>query len=162
MAERRGAVPEASGEAAADDRDGLGIVGQKRTSLAELYAKRGEVIGRDLATKQIDRRAWRAQPEEIARLESYAHMSLSVVWAVYAAIILTVGFLRQNRPLRWTALGIFGVTLLKVVFVDMAGLAGYYRVGAFFVLSVMMALGAWIYQRIQFTQSGGEAEGVRS
>jgi uncharacterized membrane protein len=116
----------------------------------------------DWFNQQIDRRAWRAQPEEIARLESYAHMSLSVVWAVYAAIILTVGFLRQNRPLRWTALGIFGVTLLKVVFVDMAGLAGYYRVGAFFVLSVMMALGAWIYQRIQFTQSGGEAEGVRS
>jgi uncharacterized membrane protein len=116
----------------------------------------------DWFMQQIDRRAWRAQPEDIARLESYARLSLSVVWALYAAIILTVGFLRQNRPLRWTSLGIFGVTLLKVVFVDMAGLAGYYRIAAFFALSVMMALGAWIYQRIQFTQSGGEAEGVRS
>jgi uncharacterized membrane protein len=114
----------------------------------------------DCFMQQIDRRLARYPTADVTRLESYARLSLSVVWALYAAIILTVGFLRNNRPLRWTALGIFGVTLLKVVFVDMAGLAGYYRVAAFFALSVMMALGAWIYQRIQFTRSG-EPEGVR-
>jgi uncharacterized membrane protein len=112
-----------------------------------------DVQGRDV---------WTVQQGEIARLQSYANMSLSVVWALYAAIILVIGFLRRNRPMRWTALGVFGVTLLKVVFVDTAGLRGYYRVGAFFILAVMMGVGAWIYQRIQFTQTAGEKGVVKS
>jgi uncharacterized membrane protein len=107
------------------------------------------------------RNVFELQQMEIARLQSYARLSLSVVWAVYAAIILTIGFVRQNRPLRWTALGIFAVTLLKVTMIDIGSLGGYYRVAAFFMLAVAMALGAWIYQRIQLTLAPPH-EGVQS
>jgi uncharacterized membrane protein len=79
----------------------------------------------------------------------FAQASLSVLWTVYAAVVLAVGFWRDSRPLRATALGLFGVTLAKVILVDMAGLPGFFRVVAFFVLAVVMGAAAWAYQRIE-------------
>jgi uncharacterized membrane protein len=95
----------------------------------------------------------------------FAQSALSVVWAVYASVVLAVGFWRGSMPLRGTALGLFGLTLGKVFLVDMAGLPGFYRVVAFFALAVLMGAGAWIYQRIEASPSvpgplshGGERE----
>jgi uncharacterized membrane protein len=76
-----------------------------------------------------------------------AQAALSICWAVYAVILLAIGFRLHNDPARWAALGVFFVTVLKVIFLDMAGLPGLYRVLAFLVLSVMLGLGAWAYQR---------------
>ncbi len=82
-------------------------------------------------------------------LERVARTSLSVLWPVYAAVVLLVGFRLDSAALRWTALGLFALTLGKVVFVDMAELPGFYRVAAFFVLSVIMGAAAWGYQKIE-------------
>jgi uncharacterized membrane protein len=82
------------------------------------------------------------------RLTRTARTSLSVLWAVYAVVILALGFWQRSRPLRWVALGLFGLTLAKVFLIDMAGLAGFYRVTAFFVLAVLLGLAAWAYQKV--------------
>lgn len=80
-------------------------------------------------------------------LRRSAQTALSVVWALYAAILLWYGFRIRSDAARWSALCLFGLTLLKVVFVDMSGLPGLYRVLAFFVLALMMGAAAWGYQR---------------
>ncbi len=87
-----------------------------------------------------------------------ARMSLSVLWAAYAALVLVLGFRLRSRPLRWSALGLFGLTLGKVVLVDMAGLAGFYRVAAFFALSVMMGAAAWGYQKLGAARLAADRE----
>jgi uncharacterized membrane protein len=89
-----------------------------------------------------------------------AEMSLSVLWAAYAALVLALGFRLRNRPLRWSALGLFALTLGKVVLVDMAGLPGFYRVAAFFALSVMMGAAAWGYQKLGAARLAAEMEEV--
>jgi uncharacterized membrane protein len=94
-------------------------------------------------------------------LQKAANTSLSVLWAAYAALILTLGFRLKSQPLRWTALGLFGVTLTKVVFVDMADLPGLYRVVAFFVLSVLMGAAAWGYQKLERLRRLDRREVVR-
>jgi uncharacterized membrane protein len=80
-------------------------------------------------------------------MDRAASTSLSILWAVYAALVLALGFALTSRPMRLLALGLFGLTMGKVVLIDMAGLPGFYRVGAFFVLAVMMGGGAWTYQK---------------
>jgi uncharacterized membrane protein len=80
-----------------------------------------------------------------------AQTALSVLWAVYAALMLAIGFRLPSPPLRWLALALFGVTLGKVVLVDMAGLPGLYRVAAFLALALMMGAGAWGYQKLKNT-----------
>ena len=88
-----------------------------------------------------------AVAEEIPRLERDAETALSVVWAVYAAVVLAAGFALRSGPIRWTALALFGLTLAKVLMVDMSGLPGFYRVTALLALAVMMGIAAWAYQR---------------
>lgn len=76
-------------------------------------------------------------------------MTLSAWWAIYATVILLLGFHARQGLLRWTALGLFGVTVIKVFFRDMAGLDEIYRIVAFFVLAVLLGAAAWVYQRVQ-------------
>ncbi len=99
--------------------------------------------------------------EESRHLLQSAQVALSVVWAAYAAVVLAVGFRLPSQPLRWGALGLFGLTLGKVVLVDMSNLPGLYRVVAFLVLSLMMGAAAWGYQKMKALFLVNEPEGVR-
>jgi uncharacterized membrane protein len=77
-----------------------------------------------------------------------AQTALSVAWAAYAVGTLLAGFRFRSRPLRWLALGVLALTLMKVVIVDTAALTGFYRVTVFFVLALVMGGAAWAYQKV--------------
>ncbi|MBM4072481.1 MAG: DUF2339 domain-containing protein [Planctomycetes bacterium] len=87
--------------------------------------------------------------EREIHLRQSAQTALSILWAVFAATLLAVGLRRDLPALRWAALGLFGLTLGKVLIVDMERLPGFYRVLAFLMLSIMMAAGAWGYQKVK-------------
>ena len=76
-----------------------------------------------------------------------AHMVASVLWSILAAVLTTVGFRLDRSALRWAGLILFGVTVLKVVFVDMSQLEQIYRIIAFFVVGILLLGVAWGYQR---------------
>lgn len=82
-------------------------------------------------------------------LERSGQTALSIVWAAYAALLLTMGFRMRSEPIRWAALGLFALTLAKVILIDMSGLPGLYRVLAFLVLALVMGGAAWGYQKFQ-------------
>jgi uncharacterized membrane protein len=75
-------------------------------------------------------------------------MAISILWATFAAITLSIGMWRQLPALRWLALGLFAVTACKVFLVDMATLHAFYRILAFLVLSLLLAGAARAYQRL--------------
>jgi uncharacterized membrane protein len=85
---------------------------------------------------------------DVLDLRRSGQVSLSVLWACYAGAILAVGFVLDSVPLRWTALGLFGLTLAKVVLIDMAELPGLYRVLAFFALALVLGAAARGYQKL--------------
>jgi uncharacterized membrane protein len=74
-------------------------------------------------------------------------MALSVLWSVYAGTLAAVGFIRRSAPVRWAALGLFGLTIIKVMLVDLAQLQQLYRIIAFLVLGVLLLVVAWGYHR---------------
>jgi len=86
-----------------------------------------------------------------------AQMSLSVLWAVYASAALVVGFWRKLRPLRFAALGLFALTALKVVIVDLAELERVYRIVSFLGLGVLMMAASYLYHRVE-RRVGGPPE----
>ena len=75
-------------------------------------------------------------------------MAVSILWASYAAAVLSLGMWRQLASLRWLALGIFAMTAGKVFLFDMAMLHAFYRILAFLVLAVLLAGAARAYQRL--------------
>jgi hypothetical protein len=92
--------------------------------------------------------------EREIHLRQSAQTALSILWAVFAAALLAIGLRRDLAALRWAALALFGLTLGKVLVVDMERLPGFYRVLAFLMLSIMMAAGAWGYQKVKRSLTG--------
>jgi len=82
-----------------------------------------------------------------------AQMAVSAWWALYAGLVLAIGFRARLPLLRWTALVLFAITLVKVFLFDMADLDEIYRIVAFFVLAVLLGISAWAYQRYQVERS---------
>ncbi|MGO9095964.1 MAG: DUF2339 domain-containing protein [Bryobacteraceae bacterium] len=100
---------------------------------------------------QADSIASRAVPDasETAKQLRWAGLlSLSILWSVYAGLLTAVGFRGQLRALRVAGLVLFGVTLVKVVFMDIAELQQFYRIVALLALGLVLLGVAWAYQRV--------------
>jgi uncharacterized membrane protein len=76
-----------------------------------------------------------------------AQLSLSLIWAGYAAALVVVGMRRRYPPVRYVAIVLFAVTLLKVFLSDFAALGGVYRVVGFLVVGCVFVLVSFLYQR---------------
>jgi uncharacterized membrane protein len=84
-----------------------------------------------------------------SRLEWARQVGLSVLWTVYAAAALAWGFLRAEPWVRYAALALLGVVVLKVFFVDLAQLEAIYRILSFLVLGLALLGVSVLYQRIR-------------
>jgi uncharacterized membrane protein len=76
-------------------------------------------------------------------------LALSLLWAAYASLLLGAGFRLKLSRLRWLAIALFAVTVVKLFLVDMAHVQQLYRILAFFGLAVVLALVARVYQRLR-------------
>lgn len=74
-------------------------------------------------------------------------MSLSILWTLYASLVLAVGFRWRVARLRWLAIAFYGITVAKVFLLDMAGLPQLYRIVAFVAVAAFLAMAARLYQR---------------
>ena len=74
-------------------------------------------------------------------------LGLSMLWTAYAAATLAWGFLRRSVALRYAALCLFGLTIVKVFFVDMASVKTAYRMLSLLVLGVVLLLVGLLYQQ---------------
>lgn len=102
--------------------------------------------------RYFDMRA-RLGVREVVDWRRLGQMSLSVLWTLYATALLAWGFRWRIAGLRWLAIAFYGVTIAKVLVLDMAGLMQLYRIVAFLVLAVFLGLAARVYQRLGRTSA---------
>ncbi len=74
-------------------------------------------------------------------------MTLSVVWLVYSFVLVSIGFWRRRRTLRFVAIGLFAVTILKVFVSDLSFLEPLYRMFSFAGLALILFATSYLYQR---------------
>lgn len=84
-------------------------------------------------------------------------MTYSIAWALFAFIMLIVGINRKLKAPRYAAIGLIGITLLKLFFHDLSNLKQLYRVGALMAVAIVLILASYLYQRfVSFeTRQGG-------
>jgi len=90
--------------------------------------------------------------EDVKRERWLGQMALSVLWALYAAVLATIGFVRRSASVRWAALILFAIAIVKAMIVDIAYLQQLYRIIVFFVLGVLLLLVAWAYHRAFYSK----------
>ena len=80
-------------------------------------------------------------------LDNVISLSLSALWTVYAAVLIAVGIVRQERWLRLGGLALLAVPVLKLFLYDSFQLDQGYRVAAFIGLGALLLAGGFLYQR---------------
>ena len=79
-----------------------------------------------------------------------AHFAaISVLWTLYSIALIAMGFLKNSAILRQFAIGLFGVTMMKVFFIDMSNVSTPYRIISFTVLGVMLIGASYLYHRFK-------------
>jgi uncharacterized membrane protein len=74
-------------------------------------------------------------------------MCYTIGWALYALGLLSAGIWRRERGVRYAAIALLSVALLKLFFHDLARLEALYRIGALFAVAVVAILASFAYQR---------------
>lgn len=75
------------------------------------------------------------------------HWATSALWLAYGVVLVVVGFARRLPLIRWTALALLGVTILKVFVYDLSNLGQGYRILALSILGVALLSLSFLYQR---------------
>src|SRR5262245_31843513 len=81
-------------------------------------------------------------------------MTLSLTWAVYATILVIVGLMRKYAPIRYFAMTVFAITIVKVFAVDLSELDRIYRVLSIIGLGITLLVTSYLYQKLNAEPSG--------
>ena len=122
------------------ERFAIGVMAVAGTTLLWLLLSlecHGYFVSRSMLGGDVELWRWRAQ------------LALTVFWTLFAIALLYLGFRLKRSRLRWFAMVLFGITVLKLFVVDMANVQQIYRIVAFFILAIVLGLVAKAYQRFK-------------
>ena len=89
--------------------------------------------------------------------ESYK-LGLSILWGLYALFLIVLGIWRNKAYLRIGAIGLFGITLLKLFFYDIAHLPTLPKTVIFLALGSLLLLISFLYNKYRTTLFDEQAE----
>ena len=78
-------------------------------------------------------------------------LSLSMLWALYAAVLIVLGIARRLRWVRLAGLSLLMVPVVKLFVFDVFELEQGYRVAAFMSLGAILVAGGFLYQKFRGT-----------
>ncbi len=74
-------------------------------------------------------------------------LALSILWGVYALLLIMLGIWKRKQYLRFGAMALFGVTLLKLFFYDIAYLGTIAKTVVFVSLGILLLLISFLYNK---------------
>lgn len=86
---------------------------------------------------------WLDQTEGVAADK----LGLSILWGAYALLLVAIGIARDDRFLRIAAICLFGVTLIKLFFYDIAHLDTLAKTIVFVALGILLLLISYLYNK---------------
>ncbi|TVR48917.1 MAG: DUF2339 domain-containing protein [Puniceicoccaceae bacterium] len=132
----------------------LAALGWTGLALARNPAPPDSVATRNLATI-VAWSAFGALLFLVANVEVFARVdaawpaargaALSILWAAYSFGLIALGFRLRLPALRWIALGLFAVTIAKVLLFDMAQAATPYRIASSVFLGLLLVGASYLY-----------------
>ena len=90
---------------------------------------------------------------DVFESEDYAY---SAMWLFYALSTLIIGMWLKRSLIRYAALAVLVLTVIKVFLWDMSGLGGLYRVASFLGLGLSLVGIGYLYQRYVYPVTKGD------
>ena len=88
------------------------------------------------------------RPGTLERSFQSGHTAVSATWGVLGLVLLYFGLRRASRPLQLGGFALFGVSLAKLFFFDLAQLSSMTRALSFLAVGAVLLLGGFFYQRL--------------
>ncbi len=85
--------------------------------------------------------------KKIEKIRNKQNVSLSILWAIYAIILSSVGIFLKYKPLRLFGILLFGLTILKLFFYDLWSLGTLYRIISSISLGAVLLLASFAYNK---------------
>lgn len=85
----------------------------------------------------------------LARYDDNNQLSISILWGVYALGLIVYGLRRGKRYLRVLAIAIFGVTILKLLFHDLASLPTISKTIVMIILGTILLVASFLYNKFK-------------
>jgi uncharacterized membrane protein len=79
----------------------------------------------------------------------FGKAGLTIVWALSSFLMIWMGMKYSYKPLRITALALFGITLIKLFMFDIQNIAPGGKIAAFILLGVLLLIISFMYQRLK-------------
>src|SRR3954447_22610433 len=140
----------------------LAIVSLNVLALRALSLEVSDHYLRQMASVRTAFNQWRGAYLDYRNLEIARDFTYSALWMAYGAMLMIIGFLRRSAFVRWQALILVAVTIVKVFVYDVSQLDRAYRIVSFIVLGALLLAISFAYQRDWLklssksgTQSGG-------
>src|SRR5256885_7134942 len=140
----------------------LAIVSLNVLALRALSLEVSDHYLRQMASVRTPFNQWRGAYLDYRNLEIARDFTYSALWMAYGAMLMIIGFLRRSAFVRWQALILIAVTIVKVFVYDVSQLDRAYRIVSFIVLGALLLAISFAYQRDWLklssksgTQSGG-------
>ena len=92
------------------------------------------------------------------KLPGLAGGGISVLWAIFAFVLVFRGISQSLKSLRYLGLALFTVIVFKVFLFDMSHLEAIYKVIAFFVFGVLLLGAAFVYLKFWRGNTSTKAE----
>jgi len=126
----------------------VAVVALNVLALIALTREVADVYSRQMATlRPALPGQWNSFYTGLHRVEIERDFTYSALWMAYGAMLMVVGFLRRSAFVRWQALILIAVTIVKVFVYDVSQLDRGYRVVSFIVLGVLLLAISFVYQR---------------
>lgn len=74
-------------------------------------------------------------------------LGLSILWGVFALVLMIVGIYRRKIHLRISAISLFGLTLVKLFFYDIADLSTISKTIVFVTLGILLLIMSFLYNK---------------
>jgi uncharacterized membrane protein len=79
--------------------------------------------------------------------ELFKNVALTVLWGAFASAMIGLGFARRSPPVRYVALMLLALTVVKIVIVDMANVNTILRVFSLLALGTLLFVVSYLYHR---------------
>ncbi|WP_209405991.1 DUF2339 domain-containing protein [Pseudozobellia sp. WGM2] len=74
-------------------------------------------------------------------------LGLSILWGLYSLILIGLGIWKRKKYLRYSAMGLFAITLLKLFFYDIASLNTISKTIVFVSLGILLLIISFLYNK---------------
>jgi uncharacterized membrane protein len=125
----------------------MAVVALNVLALIALSREVSDYYLRQMAGVRSTGHQWRGAYLDYHNLEIARDFTYSALWMAYGAMLMIVGFVRRSAFVRWQALILIAVTIVKVFVYDVSQLDRAYRIVSFIVLGALLLAISFVYQR---------------